>query len=123
MALTMAGLRAWEGAKARLDSAKTDEMELRKKICSEILSIGQSGAVKTTIGGFVVTATGKLNNKIDKEQLIAIQNDLSQAEKDCINWKPAIVAKEYKKLGVKSILHQVITTTEGTPSLAIKPAK
>ncbi len=113
-------IEEWGEAKTALANSKAAEMELRLKICKHILDGKKKGAKKGVIGKYVLTATAKLGTKVDKDALKSIWPNLSKEERAAIRFKPDVDAKEYKKLDKKSILHQVITSKPGTPSLELK---
>lgn len=110
----------WINLSAQLSSIKEQELELRNKICSHILKDKLKGSKKATIGRYVLNATAKLNQKIDKELLETIWEDLSPEEKAAVKFNPSLVAKEYKKLSEKSLLNRAIDSKPGTPSLDLK---
>ena len=123
MSVTKKHIEVWIAAKANLDVVKAKEMELRKEICEAVLQGTHKGTEHLIVEGLDVAATGKINTKVDTECLDTIWNDLSQGEKDCIVYKPSLVAKEYKTVDAKSKLHEAIITTPGTPTLKVKPVK
>lgn len=116
-------VKDWLEAKEQLAEAKSTELSLRKEICEHILQDKRKGTKKGIIGPYILSATAKLNAKIDKDALKAIWKDLSKDEKKAIRFKPEIAAKEYKKLDERSIIHQTITHTPGTPGLELKSVK
>lgn len=116
-------VKEWIVQKDRLSATKAAELKLRKKICEHILSGKIKGAKKGVIGPYILTATAKLNNKIDKDALKGIWKDLNKTEMACVKFDPKLVAKEYKTLGSKSILQQVITTKPSPPGLELKGIK
>jgi adenylate cyclase len=116
-------VKAWIVQKDKLAAAKIAEGELRAEICEHILAGKIKGAKKGIIGVYVLIATAKLGQKIDKDALKSIWTDLSKAERQAIRFKPELIAKEYKMLGAKSILHQTITSKPGTPGLELKAIK
>ena len=110
-------------AKGNLAAAKSSEMQLRLYICDCVLGAQRKGVAHAVRDGFDFAATAKLNNSLDKELLENLMPDLSESEKDCIVFKPSLVAKTYNALDAKSKLHLAVTSKPGTPSLTIKPAK
>lgn len=113
-------VEAWIIAKANLNTAKKQESELRLSICEEILDGKVKGSKKSTIGRFILTATAKLNEKVDEDLLDTIWEDLADEEKECIEYKPSIKAKEFHKLKDSMLLHRAIDSKPGMPALAIK---
>lgn len=110
----------WIIQKHKLDVAKKHELELRKEICEHILQGKIKGSKKSTIGTYVLTATAKINNKIDAELLESIWESLSDKEKACVKYKPSLIAAEYKKLKGAVKLHRCIDSKPGTPALTLK---
>lgn len=118
--MTENDIRQWIMAKNKLNTAKTKELELRKIICDYILDGKVKGSKKSIIGVFTLTATAKLNNRLDKKLLAVLWPDLSAVEKSCIKFEPSVIAKEYNIIDNKSNIHRAITSTPGTPTLTIK---
>lgn len=114
-------IRKWIFAKNKLNATKAEELRLRLLICDYILAGETKGSKKSIIGGFTLTATTKLNSKIDADLLNTIWKGLSEEEKACIKFAPSIIAKEYNKLKGVQVLDRAIDSKPGTPSLAIKP--
>jgi len=114
---------SWISQKNKLNRAKKYELELRKEICDHILQGKIKGSKKGTIGKYILTASAKLNIKVDAELLESMWEELSEREKACIKYKPNIIAAEYKKLkgGVK--LNRCIDSKPGTPTLTLKSIK
>lgn len=113
-------IKAWILAKAKLNTAKKQELELRLPICKEILADKVKGAKKRIIGGFILTATAKLNEKIDADLLKELWPGLTAEEKNCIKFTPSIKAKEFNKLKSALLLHRAIDSKPGTPTLTLK---
>jgi len=110
----------WIWIKNKLDVAKKEELETRKEICEHILQGKIKGAKKGTIGKYILTATAKMNNRVDAEFLKSVWESLSDKEKACIKYKPSLIAAEYKKLKGAMVLHRCIDSKPGTPALALK---
>lgn len=110
----------WLKAAEELKEVKENELSLRKDICDHILKGQVKGSKKGTIGRYILNATAKLNQNIDKELLQAIWKELSPAEKASVKFTPSIIAKEYKELPDNSILNRAIDSKPGTPSLELK---
>jgi len=113
-------VKKWIEQKEILTNAKVTELALRNEIAAHILQDKIKGAKKGVIGAYKLTATAKLNAKIDKEALKAIWKDLSPAEKQAVKFDPKIVAAKYKTLDAKCMIHQTITHKPGTPGLELK---
>jgi len=109
----------WEKMKGDLDYAKKRENDLRIDICEFLLKEESTGAHKYEYGSFSVTATKKVNRKLDAALLEAIYDDLPEDEKDCIAFKPSLIAAEYKEANTPH-LDSCIITTDAMPTLSIK---
>lgn len=113
-------VKEWIVAKDKLFAAKTAELELRNEICEHILSGKIKGAKKGVIGAYTLTATAKLNAKIDREALKALWNCLEPLEKAAVKFDPKLIAAKYKDVPEDSKLHSTITHKPGTPGLELK---
>lgn len=118
--ITEKKVKAWIAAKIKLDIAKKQELELRLPICEEVLAGKVKGTKKAAVKKFILTATAKLNEKIDADLLKELWPDLAAEEKNCIKFKPSIKAKEFHKLKDSMLLHRVIDSKPGVPTLTIK---
>jgi len=114
------GVKAWVIAAHRLKEAKETELNLRVPICEQILDGKIKGAKKGSIGRFTLTATAKINNKVDAELLKVGWEELTPSEKACIKYTPSLIAEEYNKLKGVVKLHRYVDSKPGTPSLAVK---
>ena len=113
-------VESWLKWKSNLAVAKENELNLRKEICEHILQGKVKGSKKSSIGVYILTATAKLNIKIDSEHLETIWKELPPEEKACIKYKPSLIAAEYKKLKGKITLNRCIDSKPGTPGLELK---
>lgn len=118
--ITEKKVKAWIAAKIKLDTAKKQELELRLPICEEILAGKVKGTKKAAVKKFLLTATAKLNEKVDEDLLDTIWEDLADEEKECIKFKPSIKAKEFHKLKDSMLLHRAIDSKPGMPALTVK---
>ena len=112
----------WLELSMELRRIKGAELKLRKKICEDVLEEKLEGAKTENVikGKYKLTATAKLNRTVDRSLLEAIWEDLSDTEKECIDYKPSLKLVNYKKveeLGGK--LLDAVTVKPGTPSLKI----
>lgn len=114
----------WNQAAYDLKEAKKRELELRNEICESILKDKFEGAVTVIDEGFKITATAKLTRSVDTTILETIWDELDDAEKECIKYKPSLVASEFKRLenrGQGNKLFEAITVKPAQATLAIKP--
>ena len=106
--------------KEKLTEAKEKELLFRKEICEHILGDKIKGSKKGTIGIYVLSASAKLNIKLDAELLESMWKELSDGEKACIKYKPSLIAAEYKNVDSQAKLHRCIDSKPGTPTLTLK---
>lgn len=113
-------LEEWLNVKAKFDAIKEQELALRKTICADILQ-GKIGTKTTHIDGYKITASDKLNVKLDEAALDTVWEALSDIEKDCIKFKPALQMAKYNKLDkeVHDTLIEAIVTSPATPTLKV----
>jgi len=116
-------IKNWLEWKDDLAFAKENELKFRKEICEHILGDKIKGSKKGTIGKYVLTASAKLNIKVDDELLESMWEELSDGEKACIKYKPSLIAKEYNSLDGAMKLHRCIDSKPGTPTLTLKTVK
>lgn len=112
----------WLAVSADLKRVKALELKLRNKICSEMLEEKLEGAVTELKikGKFKVTATAKLNRSVDRSMLDALWDDLTEDEKECIDWKPSLKLGEYKKVEMSGgKLLDAVTVKPGQATLKI----
>ena len=131
-------LLAWEESKKALEVAKEKEMEQRKTVVAfafdlnkesgtERIELGngyQAKAVKKVNYGFVKTEDGKLNKAAIDKALSKIEKTGPAGEliaERLVKWTPDLSLTEYKQLPekLKSIIDEVIVTSEGAPTLEI----
>ena len=113
-------VQEWIEAKDALTKAKALELKLRKEICEAMLGDKINGSVSGVIGPYKMSATAKLNTRLDAEALSSEYDNLTSAEKQAIKFKPELIAKEYKKLDPGANLHRYVINKPGTPGLALK---
>lgn len=112
----------WEDAQAKMKFWKAKELELRNEILEELACQKDEGVVNKIIDDLKISATYKLNRKIDVSVLDAIWKDLEEAEKIAIKYKPDIVMKELRDLekeGTSKLLNAIIITP-GQGTIKIK---
>lgn len=110
----------WLAASSALTNAKKLELDLRNKICAMHLSDKLEGSKTIRHNSFILKPTAKLTRSIDKEMLEAIWDDLSDSEKECIEYKPALKLTDYKKIEEEGgLLTDAITVKPAQASLKI----
>lgn len=135
-------LQAWNDSKVRLDVAKVEEMEARKKAVdfafdptkhkgTERIDLGngwQAKAVKKINYGWIKTADDKVDNDKIETALEKIESTGAAGEliaARLVKWTPDLSLTEYNQLpeDFKKIIDEVIVTSDGTPTLEIIPPK
>lgn len=135
-------LMLWQDAQKRLETAKAEEMDLRKQVVdfafdqdkvsgTERIELGggwQAKAEKKITYGFIQDAEGKLDRKAVNAALdkIEARSDAgAYIAENLVKWTPALSVTEYKKLTAedKAAIDAVIVTKEGAPTLEIVAPK
>lgn len=113
----------WLQATAKLRQAKTEELKLRNEICDELLKEKLEGSITTHPPGYKVVSTAKLTRTINREVLEAIWEDLTDEEKECIDYKPSLKLANYRAIenGVGGKLMEAITVKPAQASLKVYP--
>lgn len=132
----------WQAKKAALDTAKEAELEARKLSVMFMHDPAKSGSTENVElgGGYkakmkVPVRYGFIQNDAGRVDKARIEKALSKIEKTgeageliaerLVKWTPELSLTEYKQLSDKfrSIIDDVIITTEGTPTLEIVEPK
>lgn len=116
-------VKEWIEVASKLSSLKLVEKELRQEIADHILKDKIKGAKKGVIGPYILTATAKLNTKVDRDLLKTIWLDLDLVEKAAIRFEPKVIAAKYKVVPENSILNQALINKPGMPGLGLKGVK
>lgn len=117
----MVTLQDWIELSALLKRAKEEEVIARRELCQRLVG-NQLGefSVKGEIDGITVKVTSRVNRTLDKAVLAALWEDLTESEKECIDFKPALKLANYRKLSYDSTLHEAITEKPSeTPTLEV----
>lgn len=120
----MKTLLDWLDMSRELKRLKVVEMELRKELCDERINLaGMKNGRMTTKGAEgdcsykIVTALGY---KVDLGIYTALLNNLTEAEKACVRWKPELALAAYKKLPEDSLLHEAVISKMAAPVLTVE---
>lgn len=135
-------LTAWDAAKAKLETAKADEMDLRKVFVAfasdstktsgtENIELSNGYVAKTVKKenyGFVKNEDGKIDKKAIDTALDAIEAKIDGGNiiaERLVKWTPDLSLTEYKQLPAeaKALIDAVIVVTAGAPTLEIKAPK
>jgi hypothetical protein len=137
-------LLLWADKKKAIETAKEEEMELRKYIVNREFPQKVEGTNSKDLGqGYVLKANIKYNyNLADNDTVEDCLNRIAKVDNQgsfiadrLVSWKPSFLLTEYRQLvedkekGGKSaeaillIVNQMLTITEGAPELKIVEPK
>ncbi len=110
----------WSDVAFKLKQAKELEMKLRKEICAHIFE-GKEGKFKKDfeIGEYELQANSNTTLKIDEGIFGATYPDMAEEEKNCIKYKPSLIAGKFNKLESEGLLHMCIEEVPAAPTLKI----
>jgi hypothetical protein len=119
-----------EWLKAKKAEAKATEKrrELEDRITAELaITLDFEGVRRYADAGYDVKVTGRMNRKVDSEQLqeIAIENGLQEYLRTLFKWKPELSLSAWKATdrSITDVLARAVTTTPGRPSFQIEKLK
>jgi hypothetical protein len=129
-------LSAWEAADKALAKAKEAEIELRRQVIEAWYPAHKDEGTENIelAAGYKLKAVFKINRSLaNREKVDAALTKIEKlggvegkilAER-LVEWKPALVKKEYDNLPekYKKIINEVLTEKPGTPSLEIVEPK
>jgi len=104
---------------AQLRDVKNQEMMLRREIQSNILGSNINGTARKMIGNLEVTVSVGESISVKTEDLLAIQHDLTDQEKEVIIWKPSLNKKIYDILPGDSELRKIVTLKLSAPKVTV----
>ena len=115
---------SWMQAKADEKEAVERRRALEDELIKQLKVDEQSeGTILFEYGEFQIKVVGRMNRKIDADQLqyIAAENGLSDHLSNLFNWKPSINMKLWKAAdeSITRPLLGAITTKAGRPSVSI----
>lgn len=137
-------LLLWNAKKAAIETAKAEEMELRKYIVKREFPKPQEGTQRKELGnGYELKAVVKYNyNLADNEtvekcldHISALGNEGSFIADRLVSWKPNFLKTEYNDLlerkskgderaaKILDIVNDMLTITDGAPTLDIVEPK
>ena len=106
-----------------IEALKAEQATLAEAIIAENNIPELNGSKTVNDGDYKIVFTQKLNRTIDGEELkkVAQEHGVSDALGVIFNWKPSLVAKEWKKVNdeYKAIFSQAFTEKFGKMSLKI----
>ena len=105
-----------------LQDAKAEELRIRDLICGDVLQDKLEGATTREDDGFKVTANAKLTRSLDRIILESIWEDLTDLEKEAIDYKPSLKLTQYKAIEQRGgLLMDAVTVKPAQPTLKIIP--
>lgn len=111
----------WLEVSDQLRTLKAQELKLRNRIATPLLSDKVEGTVTDTNTKYKITATARVNRVVDREVLEAIWEDLTAQERECIDYKPNLVLSNYKPYEISGgKLMEAVTVKPGQASLKIE---
>lgn len=131
--ITETDLHTWQTLAKQLSLLKKQETALRRLIVQEVMKGKTHGTEHLFIEDSEAVAVINLNYSVKKDDLLSIQKEMAEEEKACIEWKPSISVKAYKKLIAGRMLQnaaldtpleplalqKIITIKPTTPSLTV----
>jgi hypothetical protein len=107
---------------------KEQESEARAAVVKAFFGTLGEETKELLTSGVLLTATGKINRRIDEAALDAVMKEMPtnfQRAGALIDWKPVLVTKGYKLLTKqhRKVFEQALILTPGTPTLDITPVK
>jgi hypothetical protein len=137
-------LLLWNDMKKAIEDAKTAELELRKYIVKREFPKPQEGMNTKELGaGYQLKAAIKYNYNLADNEIVekcldhisALGNEGPFIADRLVSWKPSFLLTEYRELcerkdkgderaiKILNIVNDMLTITEGTPTLEIKEPK
>lgn len=137
-------LMAWDKIKKAIETAKAQEMELRKYIVNRAFPKKEEGMNNKELGnGYILKAGVKFNyNLADNDtvenclaRVAALGNQGPFVADRLVSWTPNFLLKEYRQLGedaakgekfaqeVLKAIQPMLTIADGAPTLEIKEPK
>ena len=118
-------LTAWRQAQEVLETIKTYEMELRKKLVQETFKESVTGKNKADVAGGELIFTKKYNTTVDETLFdkVAAEADIAGIDIGSLfKVKHSLDNKKYKMLTdeQKGIIDQTLITKEAAPTLEFK---
>ena len=115
-------LEQWKMLSDKLKAAKAMEMEMRKEIVAFLQPKALPGTFDHDNLVMKVKVKIGLNYKFDQEELDAREEDMTNAEAACINYKPSLLMKNYKMIpgDNREELDACLIVTLAAPTLTVE---
>ncbi len=112
-------IREWQAAESALKEAKALELKLRKRVIEK--NPGDLGTSHYPAGkDHEIVITRGVTLSTDKEYLEMIWDELTEEERECIDYKPSVIKKKYTELPEDSYLREAVTVRPSLPTVKIK---
>lgn len=105
-----------------LKKLKAKENKLRLSLVGTVFPKDVLEGTETRFKGkYQLKASFKLSYKVSKSDYATVEDLMTDAEKDCINWKPEVSLTRYRLLdeNERATLDECITVKEAMPSLDV----
>ena len=111
-------LETYRLLKKQLAEVKADEMSLRLELVEELAEgLGKGTHLLCGHEGLKVKVTKKLTYNIDEVILDSLP--LTDAERECIRWKPSLVMKEFNSTETPNLM-EAILVKDAAPVLIVE---
>lgn len=111
--------KKWRALSRKLLDLKEEEAILRAEICKRALADKVEGTTSLKEEGVTVAATAVVTRTIDRDTLESIWPDLSDEEREAVDFRPTLVISKYRGIAEDSKLHEAITAKAGRSQLRI----
>jgi len=112
---------AWKKIADRLKQLKVTEAKARKTLCAVLFDGDEGEFIKRIeLNGYAIKGTSKVSRRLDEGILHAIHDELSDADKDAVRFKPVLNLRAYRQLLSNSVLHEAVTESPAMPTLTVE---
>jgi len=114
----------WFDLYRQLKQIRAKEMELRKAITSQVLTpdLFKNGIASISLPmdeDVKIQVRQATTYSVDENVLRSIENELSDAEREAIKYKPSLKLREYKKLSEDAALHDAVVSKLAAPTIKV----
>lgn len=123
--ITQDEVHRWYELNKSISVLKTEEMELRKKICSAVFEKPKEGTNSHNLPeGWVMKMQHVVNRKVDEIAVVANKEEFATHGimlDALVRWKPELKVGDFKKLTPEqqNMMGKVLIITDGSPQLEI----
>lgn len=114
-------VRAWISQVAQLKSIKDQEMATRKGLVKQYFGdVPKRGTSHALVAQDVkLTLLQDHSYTVKRDDLLSIQDELTDADKEAIKWVPEVKPGAFRKLPTDSVLRRVVKIKPSTPNLSV----